>query len=46
MAGSLKGLTDQELMNVLKAAIELELDAAFITLLKKELARRGIDINQ
>ncbi len=42
MAGSLKELTDQELLNVLKAARELELDAAFIALLEDELKRRGI----
>lgn len=43
MAGSLGELTDQELLNVLKAAMELELDEAFITLLKSELLRRGIN---
>jgi len=42
MAGSLKELTDQELLNVLKAAKELELDAAFIALLENELKCRDI----
>lgn len=41
MASSLRGLTDKELSNVLKATIELELDAAFIALLKSELSAAG-----
>lgn len=46
MANHLKELTDQQVLNVLKAAKELELDAAFITLLESELKRRGIDMKQ
>lgn len=42
MANHLKKLTDQQLLNVLKAAKELELDAAFIMMLESELKRRGI----
>lgn len=45
MEDNLKELTNQQLFNVLKAAIELELDAAFITLIESELERRGININ-
>lgn len=43
MESSLNELTDQELLNVLKAAKELELDAAFIALIEHELKRRGIN---
>lgn len=45
MPDSLKELTDQQLLNVLRAAQELELDAAFIVLLENELKRRGINIH-
>ncbi|MBW5444751.1 sporulation histidine kinase inhibitor Sda [Cohnella sp. CFH 77786] len=38
----MKDLTDQQLLNVWKAAKELELDEAFITLLETELKYRGI----
>jgi hypothetical protein len=44
MAVSLKELTDQQLLNVLREAQELELDAAFIALIESELKRRGINI--
>lgn len=44
MADSLKELTDQQLLNVQRAAQELELDAAFITLIENELKLRGINI--
>lgn len=40
----MKELTNQQLLNVLKAAKELELDSAFIALLEKELMLRGINI--
>jgi len=43
MANSLDGLTDQQLLNVLNAAREMQLDRAFIALIEDELARRGID---
>ena len=46
MAGSLKELTDQQFLNVLKAAKELESDRAFIALIESELVRRDININQ
>ncbi|WP_281885851.1 sporulation histidine kinase inhibitor Sda [Paenibacillus sp. YYML68] len=46
MASSLNELTDQQLLNVLKAARELKLDAAFITLIESELQRHGTNINQ
>ncbi|MUG85706.1 sporulation histidine kinase inhibitor Sda [Paenibacillus timonensis] len=42
MANGLRELTDQELLNVLEAARELELDEAFIALVEDELKRRGI----
>lgn len=45
MPDSLKELTDQQLLNVLRAAQELELDAAIITLIESELKRRGTNIN-
>jgi|GEM_PF-2895397 len=43
MANSLDSLTDQQLLNVLKAAREMELDRAFIALIEQELLRRDID---
>lgn len=43
MESSLNELTDQELLNVLKAAKELDLAVAFIALIEQELRRRGID---
>ncbi len=43
MESSLNELTGQELLNVLKAAKELELDATFIALIDHELKRRGIN---
>jgi len=46
MANGFRELTDQELLNVLKAAKELEFDAAFIALIESELKRRGIDTIQ
>ncbi|RJE90716.1 sporulation histidine kinase inhibitor Sda [Paenibacillus sp. 1011MAR3C5] len=45
MASCLNELTDQQLLNVLKAARELELDAAFIRLIESELVRRDINTN-
>jgi len=45
MASSLNELTDQQLLNVLKAARELELDKIFIRLIESEIVRRSININ-
>lgn len=42
MVNSLESLTDQQLLNVMKAAREMELDRAFIALIEQELARRCI----
>lgn len=43
MTGYLQELTVQQLLNVLKAAKELELQESFIELIQKELERRGFN---